>query len=55
MLVLSETDLDEILATRRRSASPRLLIVDSIQTVSVDEITSAAGSVSPGARMHVRA
>ena len=28
------------------TVNPSLLIVDSIQTVSVDEITSAAGSVS---------
>ena len=51
VFVLSGTDLDEILAAAD-AAKPTLLIVDSIQTVSVDEITSAAGSVSPGARMH---
>jgi len=45
VLVLSGTDLDEILASAN-AVSPALLIVDSIQTVSVDEITSAAGSVS---------
>src|SRR5439155_1605756 len=38
-------DLDAILASAN-AVSPALLIVDSIQTVSVDEITSAAGSVS---------
>jgi DNA repair protein RadA/Sms len=43
--VLSSTDLDGILATAS-SIEPSLLIIDSIQTVSVDEITSAAGSVS---------
>jgi DNA repair protein RadA/Sms len=43
--VLSGTDLDEILACATE-VQPALLIVDSIQTVSVDEITSAAGSVS---------
>ena len=43
--VLSGTDLDEILVTANEM-QPSLLIVDSIQTVSVDEITSAAGSVS---------
>lgn len=43
--VLSSTDLDGILATAS-SVEPALLIIDSIQTVSVDEITSAAGSVS---------
>jgi len=43
--VLSGTDLDEILITANEM-QPSLLIVDSIQTVSVDEITSAAGSVS---------
>src|SRR5918998_5326380 len=45
VLVLSGTDLDEILASAN-AVNPSLLIVDSIQTVSVDEITSAAGSVS---------
>jgi DNA repair protein RadA/Sms len=45
VLVLSGTDLDAILAEATH-ADPALLIVDSIQTVSVDEITSAAGSVS---------
>src|SRR5262249_39967314 len=43
--VLSGNDLDEILVTATEM-QPSLLIVDSIQTVSVDEITSAAGSVS---------
>ncbi len=43
--VFSGTDLDEILVTANE-LQPSLLIVDSIQTVSVDEITSAAGSVS---------
>jgi DNA repair protein RadA/Sms len=45
VLVLSGTDLDDILASAS-TVSPSLLIVDSIQTVAVDEITSAAGSVS---------
>jgi DNA repair protein RadA/Sms len=43
--VHSGTDLEEILACAVE-IQPSLLIVDSIQTVSVDEITSAAGSVS---------
>jgi DNA repair protein RadA/Sms len=45
ILVLAETDLDAILATAQE-ANPGVLIVDSIQTVMVDDITSAAGSVS---------
>jgi DNA repair protein RadA/Sms len=45
ILVLSETDLDAILATAEE-VNPGVLIVDSIQTVMVDDITSAAGSVS---------
>ncbi|MFN8590806.1 MAG: DNA repair protein RadA [Thermomicrobiales bacterium] len=45
VLVLSGTDLDAILASAS-AAEPSLLIVDSIQTVSVEEISSAAGSVS---------
>jgi DNA repair protein RadA/Sms len=45
ILVLSETDLDEILAVAE-NARPGLLIIDSIQTVMLEEVTSAAGSVS---------
>ena len=45
VLVLSSIALDEILAQASETL-PSLLIVDSIQTVSVDEISSAAGSVS---------
>jgi DNA repair protein RadA/Sms len=45
VLILSATDLDAVLDSAN-GVSPALLIVDSIQTVSVDEITSAAGSVS---------
>lgn len=45
VLILSATDLDDILATAE-AADPALLVVDSIQTVSVSDITSAAGSVS---------
>jgi DNA repair protein RadA/Sms len=43
--VLAETNLSEVLAAAEQQR-PGLLIVDSIQTVFVDEITSAAGSVS---------
>lgn len=43
--VLSETNLAEILAAAE-AQRPGLLIVDSIQTVFIDEISSAAGSVS---------
>jgi DNA repair protein RadA/Sms len=43
--VLAETNLGEVLAAAEHR-QPGLLIVDSIQTVYVDEITSAAGSVS---------
>ncbi|CAA9540795.1 MAG: DNA repair protein RadA [uncultured Thermomicrobiales bacterium] len=43
--VLSETNLAEVLAAAD-AQTPGLLIVDSIQTVFVEEITSAAGSVS---------
>ena len=45
VLVLSGTNLDAVLASAS-AAEPSLLIIDSIQTVSVDDITSAAGSVS---------
>ena len=43
--VLAETNLSEVLAAAEQQR-PGLLIVDSIQTVYVDEITAAAGSVS---------
>lgn len=43
--LLAETDLDTILGVAD-DVRPGLLIVDSIQTVMVDEISSAAGSVS---------
>jgi len=43
--VLSETDLTAVLAAADEH-SPGLLVIDSIQTVAVDEISSAAGSVS---------
>jgi DNA repair protein RadA/Sms len=45
LMVLSETNLEEILGAADEH-EPGLLIVDSIQTVYVDEISSAAGSVS---------
>ncbi|HEY1013604.1 MAG TPA: DNA repair protein RadA, partial [Herpetosiphonaceae bacterium] len=45
LLVLAETNLDTIIATIVE-LKPRLVIVDSIQTVYTEEITSAAGSVS---------
>ncbi|MEZ4497950.1 MAG: DNA repair protein RadA [Thermomicrobiales bacterium] len=42
--ILSETNLLSVLETAE-AAMPSLLIVDSIQTVYLDELTSAAGSV----------
>ena len=42
--ILSETNLQSVLDTAE-AAMPSLLIVDSIQTVYLDELTSAAGSV----------
>jgi DNA repair protein RadA/Sms len=45
MLVYSETSLDAIIE-QVRHLRPRLVIVDSIQTVYLEDITSAAGSVS---------
>jgi DNA repair protein RadA/Sms len=43
--LLTETDLDEILLHIER-IRPTLAIVDSIQTVHLEELTSAAGSIS---------
>jgi DNA repair protein RadA/Sms len=45
IMALAETDIGEILAAAD-TVDPALLIVDSIQTVMVSDITSAAGSVS---------
>jgi DNA repair protein RadA/Sms len=45
LYVLSETSIDAILGAAE-SLSPVVMIVDSIQTVFAEEITSAAGSVS---------
>ncbi len=45
VLVMSETNLNTILGGIE-SLDPALLVIDSIQTVMLDEITSAAGSVS---------
>jgi DNA repair protein RadA/Sms len=45
MYLLTETDLDEI-NTHIENLKPRLAIIDSIQTMTVSELTSAAGSIS---------
>lgn len=45
LLVYSETNLDAILE-QVETIRPRLVVVDSIQTVYLDDVTSAAGSVS---------
>jgi len=45
LFVLSETRLDDVLGAAEQ-LNPSLLIVDSIQTVYLDDLTSAAGSVS---------
>jgi len=45
LFVLAETSLEEILKTVQE-IQPVALVVDSIQTVSTDQITSAPGSIS---------
>ncbi len=45
ILVLPETDLDAI-AESIKAEQPELVIIDSIQTISWDEVSSAPGSVS---------
>jgi DNA repair protein RadA/Sms len=45
ILVLAETDIGEILASME-GIEPGLVVVDSIQTVMISDISSAAGSVS---------
>jgi len=45
LFVLSETSIDEVLGAAE-ALKPIAMIVDSIQTVYAEEITSAAGSVS---------
>ena len=45
LLVLAETDLGQILE-HIQALAPRLVVIDSIQTMYLDDLTSAAGSVS---------
>ena len=45
LFLLTETDLDEVL-THVERIKPRLAIIDSIQTVYVNDLTSAPGSIS---------
>ena len=45
ILFLGETDID-IIAEAIKDITPKLVIIDSIQTMYSDEITSAAGTVS---------
>ena len=45
LYLLTETDLDEVLI-HIEQLKPRLAIIDSIQTMQVDDLTSAAGSIS---------
>ena len=45
LYLLPETDLDEIIG-HIHELKPRLAIIDSIQTMTVSELTSAAGSIS---------
>lgn len=45
LFVLSETSIDTVLASSEQ-LRPSTIVIDSIQTVFTDEITSAAGSVS---------
>ncbi len=45
LYLLTETDLDEI-TLHIANLKPRLAIIDSIQTMTVSELTSAAGSIS---------
>jgi DNA repair protein RadA/Sms len=45
LYLLTETNLDEIIAHIER-LKPKLVVIDSIQTVYLEELTSAAGSIS---------
>ncbi|HEX8598378.1 MAG TPA: DNA repair protein RadA [Chloroflexia bacterium] len=45
LMLLSETDLDSVLG-QIEALQPELVIIDSIQTMFVPDLTSAAGSVS---------
>ena len=45
LYLLTETNLDEIIAHVER-LTPKLVVIDSIQTVYLEELTSAAGSIS---------
>jgi len=45
LFVVTETDLDTILRHAER-VQPQMMVVDSVQTVHSEELTSAAGSIS---------
>ncbi|MBI4299559.1 MAG: DNA repair protein RadA [Chloroflexi bacterium] len=45
IFILPETDLEAILSQLRKAA-PSLVIIDSIQTMQIEDLASAAGSVS---------
>lgn len=45
LYLLTETNLDDIIAHIER-LQPKLVVIDSIQTVYLEELTSAAGSIS---------
>lgn len=45
LYLLTETNVDEILAHIER-LQPKIVVVDSVQTVYLEELTSAAGSIS---------
>ncbi|MBI5301537.1 MAG: DNA repair protein RadA [Chloroflexi bacterium] len=45
LFLLTETNLDDIIA-HIENLKPKLVVVDSIQTVYLEELTSAAGSIS---------
>ncbi len=45
LYLLTETNLDEIIAHIERLA-PKIVVVDSVQTIYLEELSSAAGSIS---------
>ena len=46
----AETSVEDIVATLSHGATPRLVVVDSIQTMWTDAVDAAPGTVTPGAR-----
>ncbi len=50
----SETSVEDIIATLSQGKPPRLVVIDSIQTMWTDTVDSAPGTVDAGPRAGAR-